>query len=314
MNFIKTASILTFLLVLISSCKKEENSNLTLLGDQIPSDTALVFGKDIISTDAFEFAITFSPEMDELFFTRRKPEANNEIYTMKLVNGTWSDPELAFFTPEKGWDFEPHINPKGDILYFGSTRPLNDSIKSGLHQWYSEKNTNGWSKPVPLEEPFVNRFVMYLTSSENGNLYFTSNDEGAKPEHGGIYKAITEENQYGNVKRMGEDINLPELQWKAHPYIAPDESYIIFDGESDSGFGENDLYISFNKNSVWTEAYNLGPEINTDQTEMCPSVSPDGKYLFFHRGVYVEGEKEIGNIYWIDFTRLKERIEKVNSD
>ena len=44
---------------------------------------------------------------------------------MKLVDGKWSEPELAFFSTDKGWDFEPHISPKGDMLYFGSTRPLN---------------------------------------------------------------------------------------------------------------------------------------------------------------------------------------------
>lgn len=311
MKFVKTTSVLTVLLIVVSSCKEEEKSNLTLFSEQVPTDTALVFGEDVISTDAFEFAITFSPKTDEMFFTRRKPEADNEIYTMKLVDGVWSDPELAFFTPEKGWDFEPHIDPQGDRLYFGSIRPINDTIeKRGLHQWYSEKTANGWSKPVPLKEPFLDRFVMYLTSSKNGNLYFTSAEEGAPRENGGIYSSIHKEGKYGSVKRMGKDINLPELKWKAHPFIAPDESYIIFDGESDSGFGENDLYISFNKNGTWTEAYNLGPEINTDQTEMCASVSPDGKYLFFHRGTYVEGEEENGNIYWIDFTRVKKKLRK----
>ena len=49
--------------------------------------------------------------------------------------------------------------------------------------------------------------------------------------------------------------------------------------------------------------------INTDQCEMCASVSPDGKYLFFHRGA-----EDIGDIYWIDFRPIKERIEKRNSN
>ncbi|TAI47597.1 PD40 domain-containing protein [Flagellimonas allohymeniacidonis] len=315
MKFLKTLSKLTVLLILISSCKEEEKSNLTLFSDQVPTDTALVFGEGVVSTDAFEFAITFSPEMDEMFFTRRQPESSNEIYAIKLVDGAWSDPELAFFTPEKGWDFEPHINPKGDILYFGSIRPLNDTIeKRELHQWYSEKNANGWSQPVPLEAPFKDRFVMYLTSSANGNLYFTSEEEGEGHDDGGIYNAMRKEGQYGSVNRMGEEINLKGLKLKAHPYIAPDESYIIFDGESDSGFGDNDLYISFNKNGSWTEAQNLGPEINTGQTEMCASVSPDGRYLFFHRGTYIEDEEKSGDIYWIDFRPIMERLKGKTSE
>lgn len=182
MRFIKTIIISTFLVVVIVSCKNIEKSNLTLLSNQIPTDTPLIFGEGIISTEDKEFAITFSPEMDELYFTRRKPEETNKIYTMKLVDGKWSEPELAFFSTNKGWDFEPHINPKGNRLYFGSTRPLNDKVESlGMHQWYSKKMENAWSKPMPLDEPFINRFVMYLTSSENGNLYFTSREEGANP-------------------------------------------------------------------------------------------------------------------------------------
>ena len=310
MKQVKILPILIFLFVFIASCQDSEKSNLTLLSDQIPTDTALIFGQGIISTDNFEFAITFNPEMDELYFTRRKPEEDNEIYTMKLVDGKWSDAELAFFSTNKGWDFEPHINPKGDLLYFGSTRPLNDTIESsGMHQWNSKKSVSGWSKPMPLEKPFVDRFTMYITSSENGNLYFTSNEKGAKPEDGGIYNSINEEGQYRNTKRMGKEINFSG-KWIAHSYIAPDESYIIYDGESTSGFGDCDLYISFNKNGTWTEPYNLGPEINTDQCEMTASVSPDGKYLFFHRG----GEDN-GDIYWIDFRPIKENIMKnINSN
>lgn len=303
----KILPILTFLLVFITSCQDNEKSNLTLLSNQIPTDTALVFGQDIISTNNFEFAITFNPEMDELYFTRRKPGGKNEIYTMKFVDGKWLYPEIAFFKANKGWDFEPHISPKGNLLYYGSTRPLKDSIKSsGLHQWYCEKNGSGWGKPIPLEKPFLDRsIIMYLTSSENGNLYFTAGEKSDKPEDWVIYNSIKEKDGYKRINRMGKEINFSG-KYIAHPYISPDESYIIYDGESASGYGENDLYISFNKNGVWTEALNLGAEVNTDQTEMCPSVSPDGKYLFFHRG-----GNDIGDIYWIDFRPIKERNEKL---
>jgi len=314
MKYIKTASIfLTLLSVFTSSCQDFKKSNLTLLNNQIPTDTALVFGEGIISTDNYEFAITFTPEMDELFFTRRKPEEVNTIHFMKLIDGKWSAPKPAFFTSSKGWDFEPHINPKGDRLYFGSTRPLNDTIESsGLHQWYSEKNASGWSKPIPLEKPFVDRSViMYLTSSENGNLYFTTGEKGDKPEDWVIYNLVKKDGQHKSIKRMGKEINSTG-KWIAHSYIAPDESYMIYDFKSDLGFGKSDLYISFNNNGTWTKPHNLGPKVNTEQTEMAPSVSPDGKYLFFHRG---ESNENRGNIYWIDFIQIKkELLENINSN
>ncbi|WP_422349570.1 TolB family protein [Flagellimonas sp.] len=314
-NHLLFSTLVPVLLTISCNTKKEQpktaeppTKEVSYFGQTPPGITAEVFAPGIISTENFEFAITFSPKMDEMFFTRRKPEADNEIFHMKLEEGKWSDPELAFFTPEIGWDFEPHINPKGDILYFGSLRPLPDSTKSsGLNQWMSKKIPNGWGEPEPLDSPFKDRFVMYLTSSENGNLYFTSRDEGAERGDGGIYSSDNEQGQYKSVQRMGTAINF-DGKWIAHPYIAPDESYIIFDGEHDSGFGESDLYISFKQNGLWTKAINMGPEVNTEKTEMCPSVSPDGKYLFFHRGVYIEGEEESGDIMWIDFGLLKEKL------
>lgn len=300
--------ILAVLIPFFISCQDRTESPLHLLGNQVPTDSALVFGEGKISTDAFEFAITFSPEIDEIFFTRRNPGEDNKIYTMQLIDGKWSNPEPAFFTASEGWDFEPHISPKGDKLYFGSTRSLNDTLKpSGLYQWYSKREIKGWSTPIPLEKPFVDKsVVMYLTSTENENLYFTTGEKGDKPEDWVIYKSIREDGHYKSIERMGKEIN-GSGKWVAHSYIAPDESYMIYDFKSDSGYTESDLYISFNKNGKWTKPHNLGPKINTKQTEMAASVSPDGRYLFFHRG-----GQYAGNIYWVEFEPIKEQILKKN--
>jgi hypothetical protein len=150
---------------------------------------------------------------------------------------------------------------------------------------------------------------MYLTSSENGNLFFTTVEKGDKPEDWVIYKSIKEDGQYKSIDRVEKEINASG-KWIAHSYIAPDESYMIYDFKSDSGYGKSDLYISFNNKGKWTKPYNLGSKINTNQTEMAASVSPDGKYLFFHRG-----GKDKGDIYWVEFKTVKEKIEKnINSN
>lgn len=305
MKPIKFLSVLTFSLIFFISCQDSEKSNLTLLSDQIPTDIPLVFGQGVISTHNYEFAITFSPKMDEMYFTRRIPEEKNNIFVTKLIEGQWSKPELAFFSTNDTWDFEPHINPKGNILYFGTNKSLNDTIaSSGIHEWHLKKNKYGWTQPMLLEELNRDRFVMYVTSSEKGNLYFNSEEKGADPKDElSIYYTVNQNGKYTDYKKMGREVNSGTRI--AHPFIAPDESYMIYDGKRPSGYGDCDLYISFNKNGVWSKSYNLGPEINTEQCEMTPSVSPDGKYLFFHRS-----EKNGGNIYWVDFIRLKENIVK----
>ena len=99
MKPVKSFASLIFLIAFIASCQDSKKSNLTLFSEQIPTAIPLVFGSGIISIDdAIDFAITFNPEMDELFFTRRKDGEKNNIYTMKLADGKWSVPALASFS------------------------------------------------------------------------------------------------------------------------------------------------------------------------------------------------------------------------
>ena len=55
--------------------------------------------------------------------------------------------------------------------------------------------------------------------------------------------------------------------------------------EREGGFGSCDIYASFlQKDGSWSEAVNLGPAINTPMWESQPSISSDGKTLYFVRG------------------------------
>ena len=315
MKYLKALGISSLLSIFMIACQSNTKSNIALLSDQIPTDTPLLFGKGVISIDNHVIgSITFNPTMDELFFQRRASEESHNIYTMKLIDGKWSKPVLApFSTNKKYLDFHIRFSPKGDRLYFGSTRPLNDTAKSsGLHQWYVEKKANGWGQPIPfLNTPFTDRFVMCTTPAANGNLYFTSKEKGQKLKDEGIYYAVNKGDHYTPAKKMGKAINYPGT-WIAHPYVAPDESYIIYDAERTSEYENGDLYISFNQNGTWSKSYSLGPKINTKIGEGAATVSPDGKYLFFSRGsekVRKDGSKYwTGGLYWVDFVQLKKEI------
>ena len=64
------------------------------------------------------------------------------------------------------------------------------------------------------------------------------------------------------------------------------------------GFGFHDLYISFqNDNGSWSEAQNMGSNINSDYEDFAPLISPDGNYLFY----ITKKETDLGsNPYWVD--------------
>lgn len=306
------------LLVLIVACQQSEQSNLTLLSGQVPTDMPLVFAPGIISIDDHASgSITFNPDMTELFLNHRGPGETNNLYTMKLTDGKWSKLKRApFASDNKYLEFHARFTPQGDRLYFGSLRPIDDSLAAvttlrRLHQWYVEKTETGeWGEPTLMGTPFIDSYIMGAVPAENGNLYFASG-KGPGADDEGIYYAVNRNGQYTSIERMDDVINTNGT-WIAHPYIAPDESYLIYDSEKSTEPDNGDLFISFNQNGIWSESYSLGPKINTNMSEGAATVSPDGKFLFFSRSEEIINEDAssywVSNLYWMDFMRLKKEI------
>ncbi len=86
------------------------------------------------------------------------------------------------------------------------------------------------------------------------------------------------------------------------PYIAPDESYILFAVNDFRNNPYNDLYISFKKqDGTWCTAINMGNRVNTPSHELYPVVSPDGKYLFF-----LSSRTGMSFPYWMDAGIIEE--------
>ena len=125
----------------------------------------------------------------------------------------------------------------------------------------------------------------------NGDLYFAS-DRGGEYD---IYVSRYVDGHYLQAEKLGGGINTEHDEWDQA--IAPDGSYMIFCsiGRSDS-YGGSDLYISFRgTDGSWTGAKNMGKKMNTSRGVCCPSISPDGQYLFFE-----SSKGDDGDIYWVD--------------
>jgi Tol biopolymer transport system component len=123
---------------------------------------------------------------------------------------------------------------------------------------------------------------------------------------------------------LGSGINSEFNDWC--PYIDPDEEYLIFSSNRPGGYGRLDLWVSFRQpDETWGEPLNLGPEINSDDNERFPHMSPDGKYLFFvskktpfeeltREPVKIKDLNEmsrsitngLSNIYWVDAGIIEE--------
>lgn len=243
-------------------------------GQAAPGLAPRLFLPGLVSTAAHEFVVRFTPALDECYLMRSGLDYYTGIVRYRFAGGQWREAGLAPI-PFRGRVSYPFISPDGKRLVF-------DGIETdGLpHLWTAERQGEGWGKAVSLG-PTVNSAAveMHASMSANGNLDFSSNRPGGL---GGfdLYRAVKSGDGYAPAENLGPAINSSEFD--SHPFVAPDESYLLFDSRRAGGHGSNDLYVSFRQpDGTWTTARNLGPEINTAAGDMRPYVPPGGRVLFF---------------------------------
>jgi Tol biopolymer transport system component len=267
------------------------------LGQICPQDKAEVFLDGIIClVDEPEMCAAFSKDGREFYFNRMWNERWT-IFFSREVGGSWCAPQpMAFSSRYTDRDFT--ISPDGQRIYFGSNRPheMGGVPKGSLDIWVTHKQKSGeWSEPENLGLPInTDASENYPSQARNGNLYFfSSRGEGL----GGceIYVSHFTDGGFQTPQLLGSAINSPQHDWDA--VIAPDESFIIFSSQNrPDTLGKQDLYISFRaSDGSWEPSLNMGHRVNSSDDEICPSLSLDGKYLFF-----TSRRRGKADIFWID--------------
>ena len=142
------------------------------------------------------------------------------------------------------------------------------------------------------------------SESMEGSIYFSFRRDGGKIFD--IACARMVDGKYLPPEILPQGINTP--YYEDGPFIAPDESYLIFESGRPEGIeGSIDLYISFKqKNGSWGTPLNMGPKVNSKYAERFARVSPDGKWLFFGSTRY----GGLFDIYWIDASIIEELKKK----
>lgn len=250
------------------------------LGQPAPGDRPVLFASGIVSTDTREWSMALTPDGREIFFGLATREMQAILHTA-IEDGRWTPIAIAEFSGEFD-DLDLTMAPSGNRLYFSSARPAVAGGKKPEHTdiWYVDRSDEGWGDPVRLPEPINSPArELYPSESNAGQLIFFSNRPGG---HGGsdLYSAEIMPDGFGPPTNLGPNVNTEAGETDA--CISPDGSYLIFTSGRDGGFGRGDLYITFKlADGSWAQAQNLGPRVNTEYTEFCPSISADGKLLFF---------------------------------
>ena len=262
------------------------------LGQPPPGDTPVVFAPGIVSDSLQQHgAPSFSPDGSVVFWQSNRELKNDKgewlsnSMTMRRIGETWTKPEVSPYSSM------PFFSPDGQRIYF-------DNEKNGL--CVVEKQGSSWSEPKSVH--LVSRYpelkqAFYPSIARNGTIYFMGYAEGMRNNFG-IYRAELINGEYAKPELLPASINTPGGMRNWAPFIAPDESYLIFCSTRGlTRYDQGDLFVCFRQpDGRWTDPVNMGAPINTIQMERFSSLSPDGKYLFFTRDVLPDYYEDV---YWV---------------
>lgn len=270
--------VLTCACFALSTILSAQEMDCNYFGLAIPGATPEDFNPEILDLGGgFKFNVEIK-KCDEIYFTTIDEKEN--IYFSKLQHGDWSNAKIASFSDPNYSDADPFLTKDGTRIYFISDRPThsNDDNQE-WNIWYVDQDNVGWAYPKPLPEPVNSpEYDEYFFSiSDQGNAFFSSSRSGGEGSFDIYTVKILGNNQYSEPKNVGAPISTSKYEFD--PYISADESLILF---SINENGNSSLYFSYrDDHDHWTEPQNLGDQVNISRQDFAPSLSSDGKYIFY---------------------------------
>jgi len=278
-------------------------------GQPLPKLSPDRFAPGIVSTDAIELNGVFAPDLTEFFFARLI-DGVQTMHHSQLVNGVWSAPRplLLFPGESRAVADDMSVSADGRELYFLGIHPHpHDGGVRSPDIWRSRRINGKWSTAEVLPPPISTKAnEVYPVIVRDGSLYFTSNRPGGLGR-ASLYRAPRlADGTFANPALVPQPIN--SEFGVGDTFVSPDETYMVFGSSRPPNLGGNDLFVSFRRaDGGWGEPAHLANIINTEHTEFCPMVTPDGKYLFFsrlHGGSW--SKATAGDVYWVDAKILEQ--------
>jgi hypothetical protein len=251
------------------------------LGQEPPGMEPEIFAPGLASTGENEAIAFFFPNERSVYFSGKWASPQRTLLFTHEIDGLWTPPRLISLSGRT--DFASFVTAFDGELYFNAAWPLQGeegTEDKDWNIWRVEPTQTGFDEPQPLP-PTVNTEANEICPSiaTDGTLYYCAENQNGFGQVDILFSR-REDGEYIELENPGASINTEFNEWD--PFIAPDQSYVLFISDRPESYGDNDLYISFKReDGAWAEAVNLGDKINSTQKEVYPMVTRDGSYLFF---------------------------------
>jgi outer membrane protein OmpA-like peptidoglycan-associated protein len=180
----------------------------------------------------------------------------------------------------------PVISPDGKKIFFTRANdPNNIGKMKNQDIWVSTLNEDkSWAKATIFPEPINNAENNAICGiSPNGKTILLNNIYGidGQMEKGVSMSYLLRTGDWSFPKAL-KIRNFKNKSRYSEYTLAPNGKILLMTTEMKDSYGEKDIYVSFWKNDdTWTEPLNIGPVVNSGESESTPFIAPDGVTMYF---------------------------------
>ncbi|WP_078063328.1 OmpA family protein [Solirubrum puertoriconensis] len=203
---------------------------------------------------------------------------------------------IATFRPPKGVytnmgqginsqveDYGPSYHDDSEQLIFSSkrkTRGLHNIVDEELYM--AKRQGESWSDaealPKPISSPY-NEGSACLTK-DGTTMYFSRCECPSCHGNCDLFVSHFKNGQWTVPQSLGMQVN--STAWDSQPTLSRTEDTLYFASDRLGGFGMSDIWFTHKlKNGQWAKAQNMGPIINTRESEVSPFYHPLYNVLYF---------------------------------
>jgi Tol biopolymer transport system component len=215
--------------------------------------------------------------------------------TFELLDSTVNTPFNEYY---------PFVNSENTSLLFTSDKTYIEEYEDYIANVFYSNNSKGkWSKAISLSTNTYDKDeIVGMTPDGEKILIYTDGDYSTKD----IKLVNKKGSRFSNLSKNNflDSINTEGVEMGA--CLSPDGNILYFASDRKGGRGGLDIYsIKKDKEGNWSSPENLGSTINTIYDENFPSLSINGKKMYFaskgHSGI---GEYDIYESSYIDSLQM----------
>lgn len=236
---------------------------------------------DSINSKVSEYYPTITLDGQQLIYTRRVRNFNEDFYGSESHNDKWSQSKSLYGNINSDLnEGAQNISQDGQWLIFtGCNFPEG---KGSCDLYISYLTADGWSAPENLGN-WINSEAWESAPSlspDKRELYFASTRQGG---YGGsdIYLSRRLPNgRWSPPENLGSEVNT--VGDESCPFIHADNQTLYFTSNGHLGYGGDDLFmVKKGPKGVWSKPINLGYPINTIENEGSLVIAADGKTAYY---------------------------------